>query len=239
MAIESAESETLVSRGMLDWLVKYAVPLFGLIGAALYGVLRLAYVFFYLHLRATPEEVGYGYSEVLAGQLIGAIELVLLVAAILFGIGSALAFASSKLLHVVRRKLRMGSRKTVWVWRAMPRFAARCGVVAVILVLAGLPVLAWLEGAEAAKGFTVRNVYLTGTIRLPVLAVEAVPARIDWVQGDGNGRPSIASRQCLLYVGRSGGTSVFYDVATEESLRVPSDLIVITLQNTTGVPYEC
>src|SRR5437588_827582 len=53
-------------------------------------------------------------------------------------------------------------------------------IVAIPLVLVGLPVLGWLEGAQAANGYTVRNVYLAGTIRLPVLAVEAVPATVSW-----------------------------------------------------------
>src|SRR5690349_421350 len=70
-------------NGALNWIVRYAVPLAGVIGAALYGVLRLAYVFFYLWLRATPDEVGYGYSQVLADELIGAIELVILTASVI------------------------------------------------------------------------------------------------------------------------------------------------------------
>jgi hypothetical protein len=70
---------------VLDWIMSYAVPLIGVIAAALYGVLRLAYLFFYLRLRASPDEVGYGYSQVLADELIGAIELVVLVALFLEG----------------------------------------------------------------------------------------------------------------------------------------------------------
>src|SRR5437773_12546318 len=68
----------------LNWIVRYAVPLAGVTGAALYGVLRLAYVFFYLWLRATPDEVGYGYSQVLSDELIGAIELVVLITALIW-----------------------------------------------------------------------------------------------------------------------------------------------------------
>ena len=41
----------------LDWAVRYAAPLLGIVGVTLYGVLRLAYVFFYMQLRATPQEV--------------------------------------------------------------------------------------------------------------------------------------------------------------------------------------
>src|SRR4051794_4068644 len=51
-----------------------------LLGLGLYGLLRLAYAFFYLRLRTTPEEVGYGYSRVISESIVGALELVILVA---------------------------------------------------------------------------------------------------------------------------------------------------------------
>jgi hypothetical protein len=217
--------------------VKYAVPLVGLVGAALYGVLRLAYLFFYLHLRTTPEEVGYGYSEILASQLIGAIELVLMITAILFVLGLALRYVISA-LRVAAKRSHKGPDPTAQDQAPeLPRLAARSAIAAVILVLAGLPVLAWAEGAEAAKGFTVRNVYVLGTIRLPVLAVQAVPAEVHWVDGDA--APGLGDRPCLLYVGRAADTSVFYDVQTQESVRIPSSDIVVTLQNTTSVPVGC
>jgi hypothetical protein len=121
----------------------YAVPLVGVIGAALYGVLRLAYLFFYLPLRATPDEVGYGYSQVLADELIGAIELVLLTATV------------------------------TWVSASEPQTA------------------------------------------------------------------EVSARQCLLYLGDADGDSVFYDVHSGESLKVPSADILITLQDTVSVPIGC
>ena len=58
------------------------VPALGAFGILLYGILRLAYVFFYLQLRTTPEEVGYGYSQILSESIAGAVELTLLCAAV-------------------------------------------------------------------------------------------------------------------------------------------------------------
>src|SRR5690349_2774750 len=55
-------SEDRISR--LERAARNAVPLVGVIGAALYAVLRVAYLAFYLRLRTTPEEVGYGYSQI-------------------------------------------------------------------------------------------------------------------------------------------------------------------------------
>lgn len=223
----------------LNWMVRYAVPLTGVIGAALYGVLRLAYVFFYLWVRATPDEVGYGYSQVLSDELIGAIELVVLIAVMIF----IAAVVTSTLVPLARRAA--GRRKSAAraghpVSKAKAqKIAVWSLAIAVPIVLTGLPVLGWLEGAQAASGYAVRNVYLAGTIRLPVLAVQAVPAEVSWISTEGPDALNISQRQCLLYLGQANGISVFYDVHSQESLQLPSDDIVVSLQDTTTVPIGC
>jgi len=220
-------------------MVRYAVPLTGVIGAALYGVLRLAYVFFYLWLRATPDEVGYGYSQVLSDELIGAIELVVLIAAVIF----AGAMAASIVVPLTRRAAGRHTPAGAGIHSISKAKAQKIAVwslvIAMPVVLLGLPVLGWLEGAQAASGYAVRNVYLAGTIRLPVLAVQAVPAEVAWISPQGSDELDISGRQCLLYLGQASGISVFYDVHSQESLRVPSDDIVVSLQDTTTVPIGC
>jgi hypothetical protein len=208
------------------------LPFVGVMGAVLYAVLRLAYLFFYLQLRATPEEVGYGYAEVLASQLIGAIELVVL-------LGIAFWIASLGLRGMWRLAARRQGPATAFeraVHLSAVRLGMRCTVAAVVLVLVGLPVLAWNEGADAAQGFTVRNVYLYGTIRLPVLAVQAVPVTVSVLRSV---QTDIATRPCLLYLGQANGNTVFYDVRSQESLRIPSGEIAIALQDTISVPVGC
>jgi hypothetical protein len=237
-AAAPSSSAGLDGRAGLDWVMRYAVPLVGVVGAGLYGVLRLAYVFFYLRLRTKPEEVGYGYSRVLAEQLIGAIELVVLVTVAFFVVGAPVGM----LMRRVRRGRQdpSGAEPPSLTDKALVlRLALRCAAFAVVVVLVGLPVLGWLEGAEAVKGYTVRNVYLTNAIRLPVLAVEAVPATVDWTPGKGTGGENLSGRRCLLYLGHADGTSIFYDVSSEESLHLPSGDIVVILQNTTSVPLGC
>ncbi|TCC44774.1 hypothetical protein E0H73_45475 [Kribbella pittospori] len=220
----------------VEWMVQHAVPLAGVLGAALYGVLRLSYVFFYLQLRATPEEVGYGYVQILAGQLVGALELVLLVTVVFF-CSTLLVRSASRLLGSLLHRHRVRSRTTgspVLVTMALRSAGAALGIV-----LLGLPVVAWAEGSLAVQGYAVRNVYLIGSIRLPVLAVAAVPAIVTEADTDPNRPGSIGSRGCLLYLGRADGQAVFYDVSTHESLRLPSDSIVISLQNTSELPLGC
>jgi hypothetical protein len=224
---------------VLNWMVRYAVPLVSVIGAALYGVLRLAYVFFYLWLRATPDEVGYGYLQVLSDELVGAVELVVLAAA---GI-SVIGLAVLTLVRLSRWAIARCRFETVRLRVAgkaeTQRIALWAFAIAIPLVLVGLPVLGWLEGAQAANGYTVRNVYLSGTIRLPVLAVEAVPATVAWTSTPESDGLGISKRKCLLYLGQAGDISVFYDVQSQESIQLPSAEIAVALQDTTSVPIGC
>lgn len=223
-------------HGLRAGALRDAVPLLGALGAVLYGVLRLSYLFFYLQLRATPEEVGYGYVEVLAGELIGAVELVAILSATLTIVWACLEVGRA-LLRGRRTKARQAGKALRRGW--WPRTALRTAAASTLLVLVGLPILAWNAGADAAQGFTVRNVYLLGTTRLPILAVQAVPARITWVVPVSGSAASMGDRQCLLYLGRSAGVVVFFDVSTRESVRVPSDGVAVSLQNTTAVPQGC
>jgi hypothetical protein len=207
-------------------LAKSLLPFLGLIGGVLYAVLRIAYVSFYLQLRATPEEVGYGYASILASQLVGAIDLVVVIMLLLLIVDEAWGHIRRFVWHEERPnwRVRLLSRGRRYLWPAVG------------LVFLGLPFLAWQEGADAAQGFTVRNVYLYGTSRLPVLAVQAVPATVISLGADGT---DLAARPCLMFLGSADGTTVFYDVRSRESLRVPSASILITLQDTPSVPIGC
>jgi hypothetical protein len=247
-ASENLTSPPTPSNPIMERMVDYAIPLVGLVGAALYGMLRLAYLFFYVLLRASPEEVGYGYSQVLADELIGAIELVFLVALIIL-IPGAIMMLSLQLPRSVKKlpkiwsgekRLSQDDRLGLARWTVKVRRLAVWSLAAAVpIVLVGLPILGWLEGQQAANGYTVRNVYLADFVALPVLAVEAVPARVSWVAESGASETDIADRECLLYLGQSDGTAVFYDVQFKESIRLPEANIIITLQNYNSVPTEC
>jgi hypothetical protein len=216
----------------LDWAVRYAAPLLGIVGVTLYGVLRLAYVFFYMQLRTTPQEAGYGYVEILSSQLIGTVELVLLLTVTLLAVTLG-GYGMRRLVLA-----RLGRRPAPWR-RSVARLALWSGVASVVVVLATLPTVAWLTGTEARKGYLVRNVYLLHTLRIPVLAVQAVPAAVAWSATPPPGLQNLQNRYCLLYLGQAAGTTVFYDVTTRESLRIPSAQVVISLQNIDSVPIGC
>ena len=220
---------------MLDFIVRFVVPLSGIIAALVYGVLRLSYVLFYLHLRTTPEEVGYGYAEILSGQLLGALELVLLVGALFLAVSMSVRFA-----------LRLGERVRSHASQRPAVLSTLGGVgnaivrslaAAVIVVCVGLPWIAWQEGVAAAEGSTKRNIYLY-PLPIPVLPVQAVPADIRMAAAEAEDL-GLAGRACLMYLGQAQGTRIFYDVTTEESLRVAGVAMVVALRNTRAVPIGC
>jgi hypothetical protein len=223
-------------------VIKEYLPAFGSVGVLLYGLLRIAYVFFYLRLRTTPEDVGYGYARILAESVAGAVELSLLCAAVIAALAIAY-YAGRGLLALLRRRRRAaGSRRSSV--RQVPRVPLRRVVVwslaiGTAVVLASLPVLAWWQGGLARGGQTVRNVYFVGIPYLPVLAVQAVPADVTWVDGDAGKPFPLTNRECLMYLGAANGTSVFYDVRTAESVRLPSGSITVTLRFTFFAPDRC
>lgn len=234
-AAQVADEQPTRSRG---WHAALAtLPYVGAIGAGLYGVLRLAYVFFYIPLRTTPEETGYGYAEILASQLVGAFWLVAILALPLFviccGVLAVHTLARRKEPQARRgRASRSSTSKTIAV---LGRWSLG---VAVVVVLVGLPIVASQFGADAAKGITVRNVSLQKLPQFPVLAVQAVPANVTWVSEAPEEVKSLQTRKCLMYLGRSAGTAVLYDVSTGESLRVPEQSVLITLRFERHLPTE-
>jgi len=253
-------------------MVADVTPIAALAGSAAYVALRVAYLAFYLRLRATPEEVGYGYSEILAGALLGAVWLVFLLACL----GTALGTAGRWLLTALVRPYAIARRfLTRWLglrraarWRLAVRsriralgqtrligaVAARLAIrrrlahrfrgwtyLASVVVLIGLPALAWEEGGLAAQGLTVRMLYVrfVGVPVVPLLAVQAESARIIW-SGDAAGPGAeLSARPCLMYLGDNTHASVFYDVRSGESLRVPSADISVVLSGQEYVPDEC
>jgi hypothetical protein len=218
----------------LEQAVRRYLPLFSVLGVVLYGILRLAYVFFYLQLRTTPEEVGYGYSRVLSESVVGALELTLIVS-IVFAV-PALAVYGTRAVTGRRPAAAGGSRDRL---QAVRRLFLRCVVAAAAVVLLSLPALAWWQGGLAREGQAIRNVYFIGIPYLPVLAVQAVPVRVSWVDSGSNRQLDLSKRNCLMYLGQGDGTTVFYDVRSHESLRLPSSDIVVLLRYTYFTPTGC
>lgn len=216
---------------MVDWTVKYAAPLLGIAGVAMFGALRLPYVAFYQQVRATPQEVGYGYQQILTGQLFGTIELTALLTVVLVGsrllILSLCHAAAGRWRHAVARPQR----------HDLIRLTRRCGVISLISILMVLPVVGYLFGIKATYGDKVRTMYLFLPV-LQLLAVQASPADVAWTVQPRPGMIDLQSSHCLLYLGYADNISVFYDVKTRVSLHLPTNQIQLTLPKTDRVNQD-
>jgi len=197
-------------------------------------MLRLSYFFFYVRLRTTPEETGYGYSRILSESIIGALELIL----VLFAVLVACIFPAFTLVTWLRGRAK---RRSARPDRREPFKKLLLGslLAATVAVLAGMPALAWWQGGLAARqGQTVRNVYFRAIPHLPVLSVQAVPAYVSWIDG-GEDPIGVSQRMCLMYLGQASDIAVFYDFRTRESLRFPVGSIVVSLRDVDILPREC
>ncbi len=95
-----ADSEVSTSSRMLTWAREVLMPLWPLIsfllgglGGLVYVAVRIAYALFYGQLGLRPEDVGYGYSDLVAESIFGVLLLgpvAIVVAAAFFYIGTRL-----------------------------------------------------------------------------------------------------------------------------------------------------
>ena len=221
-------------QAVMTWVKEYGVATISVLGVILFGALRLAYLFFYLPLRTTPEEVGYNYSRVLSEQLVGALALVLLITVPIFGIALGIRW-------LLRRKprRRAKARRDDAPRRSLRTVFGWSFVAASVLVVFSLPALAWWQGSLARGGQTVRNVYFIGVPRLPVLAVQAVPARVDWIDPTRDQQLDLSQAVCLMYLGQADGSAIFYDPPSGASVRLPVSDIYISLRDTPSLEASC
>ena len=213
----------------------------GTLGLAFYGLLRLAYAFFYLRLRTTPEEVGDTYARVISESIAGAVELVLLGAIVFAAPASLYQFA--RLMFTFRSSQCGRRRRMIKSWDAHRRvvraIVMRSLAISAVLCFASLPLLAWWQGGLAQRGQTVRNLYFVGVPYLPVLAVQAVPAAVNWKDGADDKPFKLSQRACLMYLGQADGVTILYDVQSRDSIRLPTEDITVTLRFAFFVPDSC
>ena len=239
-ATPAAAAAPGATQPKLAVFIRDYLPAIGAVGLVLYGLFRLAYSFFYIRLRTTPEEVGYTYTRVIAESLVGAIELILICAVLITAL-AAVSIAGWIVVKAARRRRWPGRNDLHQLLdrHRLTRAVQRIIAAAVAAVFLSLPWLAWWQGGLAQAGQVVRNVYFIGVPYLPVLAVQAVPATVTWKAADSEKAMPLKYRACLLYLGKADGTAVFYDVATRDSLRLPTGDIVVTLRYEFFVPDAC
>jgi hypothetical protein len=98
MAVETETALShLLARRLTDLL-----PLFGILAAISYAVLRLAYLQFYYSFMVTPEEVGLGQAELLTQSLVAPLFLLVLTIILVIVLGSLLLVVGVILEHLAK-----------------------------------------------------------------------------------------------------------------------------------------
>jgi hypothetical protein len=225
-------------RALVAWVGANPLPAVTLLGVVLYGVLRLSYLFFYLRLRTNPEEVGYGYTQILAQSATGGLLLVALVFFALL-LSAGCLWGVKLVVRKLRRRDRRPNAALPVNRHAIQASLLRALAASLAIVIVGLPMIAWWQGGLAQRGQVVRNLYFVGVPYLPVLAVQAVPAQVSWIDPASNQQLDLGSRNCLMYLGEADGIAVFYDVSSHESLRLPASDLVISFRYAYFVDESC
>lgn len=227
---KSAGSSSGEAGASLSVLVAI-LPLFlAVVAAPLYVDLRLSYYQYYGIFGLTPERVGLGRVELLSQALTGpAFTAILQVRWVLLAALAALALAPAtawrahvvKLVAVVVAVALGGS--AISTGRALISIASQRGVQAANEGLA----------IEAAFNYV-------GTIRVPMLEIEALPVVVQWL--DSANRPAVLvdRPECLLLLGRGRGSVYFYNTFNKTLTPLPESALVVTvLLGPTELPTGC
>jgi hypothetical protein len=110
--------------------------------------------------------------------------------------------------------------------RSVEVVMALAAILAVVLIL----VQAWDDGRGVREG-QVRHPTFLGFFPFGSWGADA--AYVEWVGGQPPSPFSSARRRCLVYLGQSNGTAVFYDAhaADQRTIRVPAGDVVVTTRN--------
>lgn len=131
-------------------------------------------------------------------------------------------------LRLVTRILRAVVR---WL-KGDPR---RFGLVLMLLtslVTLFILIALWIDARWAANEVRRGDKVELGTLDTNLLPLRAMPARVFWVDPTPDSHLPVNQGECLLWLGSSGGTAVFYDFRSKQAVRVPSASIVVHHQET-------
>jgi hypothetical protein len=215
-------------RRVRDWLVTNPLPAVTIAGAVVYAIVRTALQRFYVTLGVEPEEVGLGYSDVLARTVFG------LVIYLLIALGVA---AVSWLLLAVLRG-RMGIDDPLrgytpprslewWMNRTLRGFPVIMGCLSVILFVFLLFDAADVASNDVRSGRAVRPGYSGWEVFNNPLALRADLVKVEWL-GEDKPRALMDTNTKVMYLGRSEGVIVLYDTTHQRTLRLPGANVSLT-----------
>jgi hypothetical protein len=221
------------------WVRENAVAAFTIAGLFLYGSLRLAAGIFYGRLGVSPEEVGFGYAEMIARSIYGLALLVIIMLLVRFVVMPsllAIGYFGYRLIRPAADTSRVAGLRTGFIhgFRRGVRMSVDDWVFDVVgLAVVLLPImLATFAGIDAANGIPSDPAF-TG------VSWRAEAARI---YPDVPSEP-IEEGKCVLYLGQNQGVTVLYEPKSRTTWRVPTSGAVVetggALDDVERVPEDC
>lgn len=217
------------------------LPLLTIAGVCLYILLRRAYAEFYDAFGLTPEDLGFGYVEIL-GRSVGAISFIVVPAAAIahfvnlprdqgpavawvLSVGSFL-FAlllgewllTAAALAVIGLQIRLRVHKLAeWLGTFI------IVVLTTLILLRGLDLLtryAELQAATVRDGVAARQ--LDAWWGIPLLELRGAPVEVEAQQVSD-------TVDCAMYLGANDGSTFLYDVERGETVVIASSRVVVHL----------
>jgi hypothetical protein len=248
--------------------LKQLIPVVGLVTGVFYGVLRLAYVQFYLHYGIAPEEVGIDKTDLLSQALVGPIVLVCLIMIYLLVLLLLMVLGSMTYINLFReffgwmqrvrkqrgQKSRQSPEPFRWeevVKRSVPvlksatRVTRNLAYVAFPASFVAMCVMLYASAVDAGEkgleGEAVSHQTISLGVDLPLLEVRSIPTEVSWKTEES---PRYFSEggyrtRCLLYLGENATTTILFNLYHQEIVRVPSSDAVFGLQTKGSLPETC
>ena len=216
-----------------DFITTLVPILIATVAVLSYSVLIVGYNLFYDQFGLNPEEIGYGYTDVLRGS-VGLVAFVVgcVLAASIFGILISGSWLPSSWQDTNRPDL-----------IGLIKFILGCILgLAVVLAVFVLPRASVHRAEEARQGIPVTKYRIGPFNLLPFQALSAsvqpseVSSQTATVEAL-SGRP-------LLYLGQANAAFIIYDSSTEQTIRLPASSVILTTHdcretNPFADPFAC
>jgi len=201
-------------QGLLGRAAANPAVVVSLAGALMYVAVSLGHASFYGRFGIDPAEVGLGYTETLTRA--GRVFLPFVVLVLMLGLVLGKGLGNRLLASVDRARVRS-------------RVLRICFVALVVLAI-WFPAWYGAQADDVARGEPLRpEPDRLRSLWLNPLGIRAEPVLVEWTSNDAD-EPYPFGSEKVMYLGRADGVAVFYDPATDQTVRVPDSDVVIVRQ---------
>jgi hypothetical protein len=238
----NAASDEEPTTSIIARVGKGLVPTLGVLTAVTYALLRGAYVQFYYGFNVTPEEVGLGKTELLSQALVGPtlIFLTVLVLVTLFDfLVTTVEVLGTSLWGRILGRQDSAEQDDPSLTSSLAKSVSGGRLLVIASFIIAYLVLSLYSQAQSAvrdvvnRGVTITDVHAAlGRFAIPLLNIVAYSATVEWKEKEKTPALIRERANCVLYLGKSNGTTIVYNVGSQKTIRFPSDDAVVSVEPT-------